>query len=76
MAGSTFYLISTTVWKNIRGNVKNWLNKETALLCVLIIIVWSLLTIPVIVYHLPRPEVRFNEGWGGGWGVYIVDELA
>ena len=47
----------TGIW-----NYKLWLNIEVALLAVLIIGVWGLLSLPIIFYHLPISEVRFMQG--------------
>lgn len=41
-----------------KDNCKAWLNVEVVVLCVLITGVWSLLSLPVIVYHIPISEVR------------------
>ena len=41
-----------------RTNYKLLLNIEVTILCVLIIGVWILLSLPILFYHLPMSEVR------------------
>ena len=43
-----------------KKNYKLWLKIEVALLSVLIIGVWSLLSLPIIFYYLPISEVRYT----------------
>ena len=40
------------------GNYKLWLNFEVLIVVVLFVSVWSLMSLPIIFYHLPIPEVR------------------
>lgn len=39
-------------------NGKLWLTLEVAVLSALIFVVWSLLSIPIIFYHLPIPDLE------------------
>ena len=41
-------------WKKIHGL---WLKLEVALVVCLILIVWGLLSLPIVFYHLPVEEV-------------------
>ena len=39
---------------------QKWLRVEIAGLCVLIIIVWGLLTLPIVFYYQPLPVVSYH----------------
>ena len=38
-------------------SVKTWLRTEIVVLCIMMVIVWVLLSLPIIFYHLPETEV-------------------
>ena len=41
---------------------RRWLQFEVAVLCVLMAVVWGLLTLPIIFYYHPAPVVSANLG--------------
>ena len=43
--------------QNLTKMYRRWLQFEVIALCVLMVIVWGLLTIPIIFYYLPLPAV-------------------
>ena len=37
-----------------RLSVKTWLRTEIVVLCIVVVIIWALLSLPIIFYHLPE----------------------
>lgn len=61
MAEQQVYSISPTSVEERKTiiNCKLWPTIEVVVLCVLITGVWSLLSLPIVFYYLPRSEVSF-----------------
>ena len=44
-----------------RFSVKAWLHTEIIVLCIMVVIVWGLLSLPTIFYHLPEDSQQVTE---------------